>query len=164
MREHWRKSDAAWAYWIGYLPMSGRRLCLNPLKSTIRMKGRNTLTECTKFAHRHSLAIFTADSGVAEIPAMGIIFQRTSPFASDFGSLGNRASWGLKGRAILWGSGENRRCNRRESRDFGALSTWIVMDFCGLPQGMSSDIAWIFQIPYAMHLPEKSPPWRRFQH
>ena len=35
---------------------------------------------------------------------------------------GNRASWGLKNRAILRGSGENRRRNRRGSRDFGALS------------------------------------------
>ena len=35
---------------------------------------------------------------------------------------GNRASWDLKNRAILRGSGENRRRNRRGSRDFGALS------------------------------------------
>ena len=47
--------------------------------------------------------------------------QRKSPFASDFLRRGNRASWGLKNRAILRGSGENRRRNRRGSRDFGAL-------------------------------------------
>ena len=47
--------------------------------------------------------------------------QRKSPFASDFLRRANRASWGLKNRAILRGSGKNRRRNRRESRDFGAL-------------------------------------------
>ena len=30
--------------------------------------------ECTKIAHRHSLAIFTADSGIPGIPAVGMSF------------------------------------------------------------------------------------------
>ena len=49
--------------------------------------------------------------------------QRTWEFASDLRRRGNRTSWGLKNRAILRGSGKNRRRNRRESRDFGALSS-----------------------------------------
>ena len=31
------------------------------------------VAECTKIAHRHSLAIFIADSGIAGIPAVGIV-------------------------------------------------------------------------------------------
>ena len=88
----------------------------------------STTTKCTKIAHRRSLAIFAADSGIARNSAVGIKFvpfnpQRKSPFASDFLRRGNRASWGLKNRAILRGSSKNRRRNRRESHDFGALST-----------------------------------------
>ena len=57
--------------------------------------------------------------------AVGISFvrflsQRKSPFASEFWSQGNRASWGHTNRAILRGSGKNRLRNRRESPDFGA--------------------------------------------
>ena len=48
--------------------------------------------------------------------------QKESRFASDFLRRGNRASWGRKKSRDLLGSGENRRRNRRESRDFGALS------------------------------------------
>ena len=83
--------------------------------------------ECTKIAHRRSLAIFTADRGIAGNSATRIIFypvssQKKSRFASDFLRRGNRASWGLKKSRDFSGSGENRRRNRRESRDFGALS------------------------------------------
>ena len=84
------------------------------------------MTECTKIAHRRSLAIFAADSGIAGNSAVGIKFvpfnrreNRRSLaifFAKEIAHLG-----ALKNRAILRGSGENRRRNRRESRDFGAL-------------------------------------------
>ena len=47
--------------------------------------------------------------------------QKKSRFASDFLCRGNRASWGLKKSRDFSGSGKNRRRNRRESRDFGAL-------------------------------------------
>ena len=83
-------------------------------------------SECTKIAHRCSLAIFTADKGIAGNSAARIIFSRfhrrkKSRFASDFLRRGNRASWGLKKSRDFSGSGNNRRRNRRESRDFGAL-------------------------------------------
>ena len=80
------------------------------------------LTECTKIAHRRSLAIFAADSGIARKSAVGIKvvpFNRRSLaifFAEEIAHLG-----ASKNRAILRGSGKNRRRNRRESRDFGAL-------------------------------------------
>ena len=83
-------------------------------------------TECTKIAHRRSLAIFAADSGIAGNSAVGIKFvpfnrrENRRSLAIFFAK--EIASWGLKNRAILRGSGENRRRNRRESRDFGALS------------------------------------------
>ena len=48
--------------------------------------------------------------------------QKKSRFASNFLRRGNRASWGLKKSRDFWESGKNRRCSRRESRDFGALS------------------------------------------
>ena len=54
--------------------------------------------------------------------------QRKSPFASDFLRRGNRASWGLKSRAILRGSSENRCRNRRGSRDFGALRWSVIQE------------------------------------
>ena len=47
--------------------------------------------------------------------------QKKSRFASGFLRRGNRASWGLKKSRDFSGSGKNRRRNRRESRDFGAL-------------------------------------------
>ena len=49
--------------------------------------------------------------------------QKKSRFASDFLRRGNRASWSLKKSRDFSGSGKNRRRNRRESRDFGALSS-----------------------------------------
>ena len=47
--------------------------------------------------------------------------QNKSRLASDFLRRGNRASWGLKKSRDFFGSGKNRRRNRKESRDFGAL-------------------------------------------
>ena len=91
-------------------------------------RGAGGGTECTKIAHRRSLAIFTADEGIAENSAVRIIFARfhrrknRARFASDFLRRGNRTSWGLKKSRDFSGSGKNRRRNRRESRDFGALS------------------------------------------
>ena len=83
--------------------------------------------ECTKIAHRRSLAIFTADEGIAGNSAARSIFthflrrrNRGSLaifFAEEIAHLG-----ALKIRATLWG-GKNRRRSRRESRDFGALSS-----------------------------------------
>ena len=49
--------------------------------------------------------------------------QKKSQFASCFLRRGNRASWGLKKSRDFSGSGNNRCRNRRESRDFGALSS-----------------------------------------
>ena len=57
--------------------------------------------------------------------------QRKSRFASDFLRRGNRASWGLKTSRDFSGSGKNRRRNRRESRDFGALSSLAAQ--CKIP-------------------------------
>ena len=48
--------------------------------------------------------------------------QKKSRFASDFLRRGNRAPWALKKSRDFSGSGKNRSRNRRESRDFGALS------------------------------------------
>ena len=47
--------------------------------------------------------------------------RRKTRFASDFLRRGNRASWGLQNSCDFAGRGRNRRRNRRESRDFGAL-------------------------------------------
>ena len=80
--------------------------------------------EGTKIAHRRSLAISTAEGGIAGNSAARTIFtpsQKKSRFASDFLCRGNRASWGLKKSRDCLGSGKNRRRSRRESRDFGAL-------------------------------------------
>ena len=76
--------------------------------------------------NRRSLAIFTADEGIARNSAARIIFTRfhrrkESRFASDFLRRGNRASWGLEKSRDFSGSGKNRRRSRKESRDFGAL-------------------------------------------
>ena len=49
--------------------------------------------------------------------------QKKSRFASDFLRRGNRASWGFKKSRGFSVSGNNRRLNRRKSRDFGALSS-----------------------------------------
>ena len=83
--------------------------------------------ECTKIAHRRSLAIFTADEGIAGNSAVRIIFARHHRrknrgslaifFAEEIAHLG-----ASKSRGDFSGSGKNRRRNRRESRDFGALS------------------------------------------
>ena len=82
--------------------------------------------ECTKIAHRRSLAIFTADEGIAGNSAARIIlpsFHRRRNrgslavfFAEEIAHLGASKSRDFSG------SGKNRRRNRRESRDFGALS------------------------------------------
>ena len=50
-----------------------------------------------------------------------VLIAEKSRFASDFLRRGNRASWGLKKSRDFSGSSKNRRRNRRESRDFGAL-------------------------------------------
>ena len=68
-----------------------------------------SVTECTKIAHRHSLAIFTADEGYRrEFRSEDYFYpfssQKKSRFASVFLRRGNRASWGLKNRAIFWGA------------------------------------------------------------
>ena len=91
--------------------------------------------ECTKIAHRRSLAIFTADSGIAGNSAVGIHFV-------PFNRRENRRSLAIFDRkeiahlgalkiAILQGSSKNRRRNRRDSRDFGALSFYSVLSFLG---------------------------------
>ena len=75
---------------------------------------KNFSSECTKIAHRRSLAIFTADEGIARKSAARTIFihkfssQKKSRFASDFLRRGNRASWGLeKSRDDCLGSGKS---------------------------------------------------------
>ena len=83
--------------------------------------------ECTKIAHRRSLAILTADKGIARNSAARIIFTRfhrsknrgslATFFAQEIAHLGASKSRDFSG------SGKNRRRNRRESRDFGALSS-----------------------------------------
>ena len=82
-------------------------------------------TECAKIAHRESLVIFTADSGIATNSAMGINFV---PFnrRENRRSLANFdhkeiAHLGALEVAILRGSGKNRRRNRRGSSNVGAL-------------------------------------------
>ena len=57
----------------------------------------------------------------SEDPFYPFSSQKKSRFASDFLRRGNRAPWGLKKSRGFSGSGKNRRRNRRESRDFGAL-------------------------------------------
>ena len=81
-----------------------------------------------KIAHRRSLAIFTADEGIAGNSAARIIFTR-------FHRRGNRGSLAIffageiahlgasKVARFCRGSGKNRRRSRRESSDFGALSS-----------------------------------------
>ena len=51
--------------------------------------------------------------------------QKKSRFASDFLRRGNRAPWGLKKSRDFLGSGKNRSRSRRESRDFGALTSGL---------------------------------------
>ena len=100
-------------------------------------------SECTKIAHRRSLAIFTADEGIAGNSAARTIFthflrrrNRGSLaifFAEEIAHLGARK----KSRDFL-GSGQNRRRSRRESYDFGALRVrWlnrILTGFSGLSE------------------------------
>ena len=88
------------------------------------------MAECTKIAHRRSLAIFIADEGIAGNSAARIIFtpfhrrrNRGSLaifFAEEIAHLG-----ASKSRAIFPGAVEIANRSRRESRDFGALS-WVV--------------------------------------
>ena len=83
-------------------------------------------TECTKIAHRRSLAILTADEGIAGNSAARISYTRFYR-RKNRGSLaiflrrGNGAFWDLKKSRDFSGSGKHRRHNHRESRDFGAL-------------------------------------------
>ena len=88
-------------------------------------------TGCTKIAHHHSLVFFTVSSGKARIPAVGSVFaclnrrgNRRSLAIFDRKEI---ASWGLKNREFA-GSGINRRRNRRESGDFGALTLDIASE------------------------------------
>ena len=83
-------------------------------------------TECTKIAHRRSLAIFTADEGIAGNSAARTIFTHCLRrrnrgslaifFAEEITHLG-----ASKTRAFFWGAVKNRRRSHRESRDFDAL-------------------------------------------
>ena len=86
--------------------------CLISTSSTTRWFKKNgalaTELLCTKIAHRRSLAIFAADEGIAGNSAARTFFypfysQKKSRFASDFPRRGNRASWGLKKIARLFG-------------------------------------------------------------
>ena len=88
------------------------------------------MAECTKIAYRRSLAIFTADEGIAGNSAARTIFthflrrrNRGSLaifFAEEIAHL--RA---LKKSRDFLGSGENRCRSRRESPDFGALRRMV---------------------------------------
>ena len=85
--------------------------------------------ECTKIAHRRSLAIFATDSGIAGNSAAGIKFvpfhrreNRCSlaiSFAEQIAPLGASKI----ARFCMRGSGKNRRRNRRESR---LISFWML--------------------------------------
>ena len=85
--------------------------------------------ECTKIAHRRSLAIFTADKDIARNSAARSSFTHLLRrrnrgslaifFAEQIAHLG-----ASKNRDFL-GSVKNRRRSRRESRDFGALSSGV---------------------------------------
>ena len=85
-------------------------------------------TECTKIAHRRSLAIFTADEGIAGNSAARTIFTHLLR-RRDRGSLAiflaeETAHLGASKKSRDFsGSGKNRRRSRRESHDFGALSS-----------------------------------------
>ena len=79
----------------------------------------------TKIAHRRSLAIFTADEGIAGNSAARTIFTHfirrrnrgslAILFAEEIAHLGASKNRDFSG------SGKNRRRSRRESRDFGPL-------------------------------------------
>ena len=99
----------------------------------------STVSECTKIAHRRSLAIFTADEGIAENSAARTIFTHSLRrrnrgslaifVAEEIAHLG-----ALKSRAIFGGAVKIRSRSHRESRDFGALSivsTWEVLSVNG---------------------------------
>ena len=85
--------------------------------------------ECTKIAHRHSLAIFIADEGIASNSAVRTIFSHFLR-RRNRGSLANFFAEEIahlvasKNLTIFGGSGKNRHRSRRESRDFGALRSW----------------------------------------
>ena len=80
------------------------------------------MPECTKIAHRCSLAIFTADEGIARNSAARTI-------VTHFLRRRNRASCSLKKSCDCWGSGKIRRRSRRESCDFGALKLIPFLPF-----------------------------------
>ena len=63
---------------------------------------------------------------------LNLSLQKKLRFASDFLRRGNRAYLGASKNRDFWGSGKNRRCNRRESRDFSALS--FCVPIYGNPQ------------------------------
>ena len=73
---------------------------------------RATVPECTKIAHRRSLAIFTADEGIAGNSAARTILthvlRRRMRFASDFLRRGKSRILGPKNRASFLGSGKIR--------------------------------------------------------
>ena len=85
----------------------------------LRAPSSNPYPECTKIAHRRSLAIFIADEGIAGNSAARISFTRFHRrknrgslaifFAEEIAHLG-----ASKSRAISPGAVKNRRCNRRE--------------------------------------------------
>ena len=68
--------------------------------------------------------------------------RKKSRFASDFLCRGDRESWGLKNfrSRDFSGSGRNRRRNRRESRDFGALSFGECSRGCSGKSGSSARV------------------------
>ena len=90
--------------------------------------------ECTKIAHRCSLAIFIAGEVIAGNSAARIIFTSLHRrknrgslaifFAEEIAHLG-----GLKKSRDFSASGKNRSRNRRESRDFGALRSAVSCCF-----------------------------------
>ena len=110
-----------WAFPSGNLP----RDCRVMAKPT-SLQYLMSPPECTKIAHRRSLAIFFRRRGYrkefrSENHFYPFSSQKKSRLASDFLRRGNCASWGLEKSRDCLGSGKNRRRSRRESRDFGAL-------------------------------------------
>ena len=100
----------------------------NSVSSLLRNSTLETFSPLsTKSAHRHSLAILTADEGIAGNSAAKLTFTRFHRrknrgsvaifFAEEIAHLGASNS-----RAIFRNR-QNRRRNRRESRDFDPLSS-----------------------------------------
>ena len=103
-------------------------------------------TECTKIAHRHLLAIFHRRLGYRREFCNGNQFrvsQGMRQWESILSALieGNKHSSlavylvARKSRILgpknIAGNGKNRRCNRRESHDFGALSSTEIFQTLG---------------------------------